>query len=123
MMAFLVDQYLRMVFFLLCAHAAADRPLQGKDLSDAKNRRLHPKGPWAFNLAAHALIHGGFVGYITGFWWLGVAEAISHAVIDDAKCTGRFGLKTDQALHLGCKMIWAAISLAITYGSPLIYLE
>jgi hypothetical protein len=46
---------------------------------------------------------------ITNNIWLGIAETISHAIIDDAKCTGKIGFNTDQALHIICKIIWVLV--------------
>ncbi len=37
---------------------------------------------------------------------LGVAETVYHFLIDDAKCAGKFGYNTDQALHVVCKLLW-----------------
>jgi hypothetical protein len=41
---------------------------------------------------------------------LGLAEWVVHAVIDIAKCRKRFGLKTDQTLHLLSKLLWAGLA-------------
>ena len=101
--------------FLLCAgHALADYPLQGDFLAKAKNRaKPSPFIPWYQALCTHAAIHGGFVAVITGIWWLGLAEAVAHAAIDDAKCTGRIGFNTDQALHIACKALWLVIAVMV----------
>lgn len=101
---------LQTLFLLLVGHALADYPLQGDFLSKAKNRAAPMPGvPFFQALGAHALIHGGFVAMITGVWWLGVAEAVAHAAIDDAKCTGKIGFNTDQVLHVACKLLWCQI--------------
>lgn len=99
------------VFALLVfAHALADYPLQGDFLARGKNRTAPILGvPWQHPLAAHSIIHGGLVGLITGSIWLGVAETICHAAIDDAKCRGKIGYHADQALHIICKVIWIVI--------------
>lgn len=95
---------------LLVGHALADYPLQGDFLARAKNRTAPLAGvPWQQALGAHALIHAGAVALITGFPFLGVAEFFAHATIDDAKCAGKIGFNTDQALHWACKAIWALI--------------
>lgn len=92
---------------LMVAHALADYPLQGDFLARAKNRTAPIPGvPWWQALGAHALIHGGAVGLITGVWWLGLAEALSHAAIDDMKCRGRIDFNSDQLAHAACKGIW-----------------
>lgn len=92
---------------LVAAHALADYPLQGEFLARAKNR-FHPVPgvPWYQALGAHAVIHGGMVGAITGSLLLGVLETLVHFVIDDCKCARRIGFNTDQALHVLCKLLW-----------------
>jgi hypothetical protein len=96
---------------LVAAHAVCDYPLQGDFLSKAKNRLAPIPGvPWYQAMGAHAAIHGGAVALITGVWWLGVAEAAAHFVIDDRKCAGKIGFNTDQALHAACKLIWAMLA-------------
>ncbi len=99
-----------LLLLLLAAHALCDYPLQGDFLSKAKNRQAPLPGvPWFQALGAHALIHGGAVMLLTGAWWLALFEVAAHAVIDDAKCAGRIGFNTDQALHIACKVAYAAI--------------
>ncbi|WP_407305899.1 DUF3307 domain-containing protein [Acinetobacter sp.] len=97
-------------FALLFAHALADYPLQGSFLSEAKNRNT-PIGKqfWMHALPAHAIIHGGFVMFLTSSLWLGLADAIIHGVTDWLKCEGKISLHTDQAIHLACKLAWAII--------------
>ncbi len=103
-----------MLFLLLAGHALADYPLQGDFLAKAKNRAMPIPGvPFYQALGAHAMIHGGFVAVITGIWWLGLLEAVAHALIDDAKCTGKIGFNTDQALHVACKVVWTLVVLSI----------
>lgn len=100
-----------MLLLLLVGHAIADYPLQGDFLSKAKNRAAPIPGvPWWQALGAHATIHGGVVGLITGAWWLGVAEAVVHAITDDAKCRGRISFNQDQAIHVACKVVWVLIA-------------
>jgi hypothetical protein len=99
---------------LLTAHALADYPLQGDFLSKAKNRTTPIPGvPWQQAMAAHATIHAGAVALITGIWWLGLAEFVVHWLTDDAKCRGRLSFNVDQAIHLGCKVGWWVIALAV----------
>ncbi|KKB08629.1 DUF3307 domain-containing protein [Devosia chinhatensis] len=101
-----LDLFALMVF----AHALGDYPLQGEFLSRAKNRANPVPGvPWYQALAAHSIIQGGLVGLITGSLWLGLAETVVHALIDDAKCTGKLTFNQDQALHIACKLAWIAI--------------
>jgi hypothetical protein len=49
------------------------------------------------------------VAVITGQPLLGLAEWGLHALIDRGKCQGRYGINTDQALHLLCKLLWVAL--------------
>jgi hypothetical protein len=99
---------------LIAMHAVCDYPLQGEFLARAKNRFAPVAGfPWYQALGAHAIIHGGAVGFLTGIWWLGILEAVAHFVIDYQKCAGRTGLNTDQALHIACKAAWAAVAILI----------
>ena len=97
-----------MLALLIFAHFLADYPLQGDFLARGKNRTTPIAGvPWYHPMAAHSVIHGGFVGVITGSVWLGVAETVIHALTDDAKCRGHISYTADQAIHIGCKIVWA----------------
>ena len=101
---------LQMFALLVAAHAVADYPLQGEFLARAKNRFQPMAGvPWYQALGAHAVIHGGMVGLITGSLLLGVLETLVHFVIDDRKCAGWIGFNTDQALHVACKAVWVLL--------------
>lgn len=97
---------------MIVAHMVADYPLQGDFLAQGKNRHTAVgKTVWPHALAAHAIIHGGFVWAITGIWWLGAAEVLAHAITDFVKCEGKIGFTTDQAIHWACKAAWAAIAV------------
>lgn len=100
------------MFAALCvAHAVCDYPLQGDFLARAKNRAVPIPGvPWYQALGAHALMHGGAVWLITGSLWLGLAEMVAHAVIDDQKCAGRLTFNQDQALHIVLKAVWVSLA-------------
>jgi hypothetical protein len=98
------------IALLIVAHALADYPLQGDFLSRAKSHVAPIPGvPWYQALGAHAAIHAGFVGVITGSVWLGLAEFLAHSATDYAKSAGRIGFNLDQAIHIGCKVAWVAI--------------
>ena len=104
-----------MLILLLVAHCLADYAWQGDFMAAAKNRaKPIPGVPFWQPLVAHAVIHGGLVALITGYWWMGAAEALIHGLTDDAKCTGKIGYNADQAIHIACKLIWwgAALTLA-----------
>lgn len=95
--------------YLLAAHALADYPLQGDFLAKAKNRTAPIPGvPWWQALAAHSAIHAGFVLAITGSLACAAVELIAHAITDDAKCRGRISYNADQAIHVACKLAYAA---------------
>lgn len=97
----------QMAFALLGWHLLADYPLQGDFMARAKNHTAPLPGvPWETILASHAGIHGAGVALITGSVILGIAETLSHAVIDYAKCAGRLTIRQDQAYHLACKVAW-----------------
>jgi hypothetical protein len=113
---------------MMFGHAMADYPLQGDFLAKAKNRTAPIPGvPWIHGLFWHSVIHGGFVGLITGSAVLGVLETWVHMVIDDAKCAGWFSLNrfgptdevsantrafhVDQILHVACKVLWVALDI------------
>ena len=97
-----------MMLLMFAAHFLADYPLQGDFVAKGKNRTAPIPGvPFWHPLTAHAAIHGGLVGIITGSTLLGCAETVIHWLTDDAKCRGWIGYNTDQAIHLACKMVWA----------------
>ena len=101
---------LEMFALLVFAHFIADYPLQGDFLAKGKNRLQPIPGiPFWHPLTAHAVIHGGFVGIITGSLWLGIAETIVHWITDDAKCIGKISYNADQAIHIICKLIWVGV--------------
>lgn len=91
---------------LLAGHALCDGPLQPPALSLAKRRT-----PWA--LFAHAGLHGLAVALLTGMPLLGFLETGVHAATDDAKRRGYFGMVVDQAIHVACKAVWAALAIPL----------
>ncbi len=103
--------FFEMFLLLVAAHALADYPLQGDFLAKAKNRTAPIPGvPWYQALGAHAAIHAGLVGVITGSVWLALLELVAHFVIDDLKCRGRLSFNQDQSGHLVCKLLWAGLA-------------
>jgi len=97
-------------FWLLVGHAVMDYPLQAGPIAVEKCRKstteLQKAVPWYYWLGAHALGHGGAVYLVTGSLSLGILESVVHWLIDFAKCEGWFGIHVDQALHVGCKVVW-----------------
>ena len=105
---------------LLVGHALADFALQSDVMAKGKNRHVpvdlskippgqKPMMVWPYWLVSHALIHGGVVAYITSNYYLGMAEAACHLVIDVLKCENITNIHVDQALHVACKAVWAFI--------------
>lgn len=106
--------FAEMLFLLLVCHSLADYPLQGPFLSEAKNPNTEVgKVFWPYALSSHALIHGGFVFMITGSLILGLLETVIHAVTDWYKCKNKISLFTDQAIHYGCKVVWAVLAWGV----------
>jgi Protein of unknown function (DUF3307) len=102
------------VFFaLLVGHAIADFPLQAGPMATEKCRHstspLQTAVPWYYWLTAHAVIHGGFVYWLTGSLTLGLLETVIHWFIDFGKCEKWFGIHVDQGLHVACKVLWCVL--------------
>ena len=100
---------------LLMGHALSDFALQSDVMAKGKNRNRKPdyipegqkaQPAWIYWLTAHGLIHGMAVWLITGSIWIGVAETVCHAAIDFGKCDNHYGIHLDQAMHVGCKILW-----------------
>lgn len=103
-----------LLFSLLFWHCLADYPLQGDFLSKAKNHTNPIPGvPFYQALGAHSLIQGAGVAVLTGNLWLGCAEAVTHAIIDYLKCDGKLTYNQDQFIHVGCKVIWVMLAIAL----------
>lgn len=104
------------LFWLVVGHVMADFPLQGDFLAKAKNHRTAIAGiPWWLCLAAHTIICGAGVALVLGPFW-GMVEAVVHYFVDYAKNEGWFGggekaFVTDQAIHLVCRLVYAAIAI------------
>jgi hypothetical protein len=108
-----------LLFLLLVGHALADYPLQGDFLAQAKNRNTAiGKVFWPHALAAHSVIHGGFVLLLTGSLWLALTEVFVHAITDWLKCEGQLSLNQDQAVHVACKVIYAAAVVLVSALTP-----
>lgn len=86
----------------LAKHFLADFLLQTDWMAAGKDRA---EG-WAAPLAAHVAVHGAmtaalFLAVAPGLWWLGLADAAIHGVIDRAKslATRRTGLSPRQSAY------------------------
>lgn len=110
---------IQVFFAMLCAHALVDFSLQTEWIAKNKNRNAVPVGyvaalhgpmqlVWPHVLTAHALMHGGAVWLATGSTLMGVCETVAHWLIDFCKCEKLYGIHMDQALHVGCKLLWLA---------------
>ena len=94
-------------------HALADFPLQGDYIAKQKSRRhADNNSVWIIALTAHCIIHAGGVWLVSGSLAFGCVEFVLHALIDIGKGEEKFGLVTDQLLHLICKLAYA---LTISY--------
>lgn len=101
---------IEVLILMICAHAVADYPLQGDFLAKAKNHTAPIPGvPWYQALLAHSAIHAGAVLLITGSVTLSLAEFVIHTATDYAKCAGKIGYNTDQAIHIACKVAWVIV--------------
>jgi hypothetical protein len=100
-------------FWLLVGHVVADFPLQAGPMATEKCRHsasdLQKAVPWYYWLSGHAIIHGGAVFLVTNSLTLGLLETVVHWLIDFFKCEGWFGIHADQALHVGCKVLWCVL--------------
>jgi hypothetical protein len=114
-MTFLIEQGPLAVFAaFLVMHALADYPLQGDFLANQKARdQADSREVWIVALCAHSVIHAGGVWLVSGSLVYGVVEFVLHALIDLGKGEKKFGLMTDQLLHLGCKVVYAIL---LIYG-------
>jgi hypothetical protein len=116
----MIDPFM-LLFWLLVGHAVADFSLQSDSMVRGKNRHRRTEPPpgakyqptWYYWLSAHALIHGGAVGLITGFWLLGLAETVAHWIVDFGKCENLYGVHEDQFLHVLAKVAWWALVLTV----------
>lgn len=107
--------FIEILSLMVFAHFLADYPLQGTWIATTKSHK-HPHStgyPWYHSLTAHAVIHGGFVGIITGSVVIACAEVIFHWVIDYHKSNDTFGIHMDQFLHLMCKILWAWVATSL----------
>lgn len=97
------------LFWLLVGHAAADWQFQSAAHSRDKNPLLSPS-LWFYAMSAHCLVNAGAVAWATGSVTLGVMEFVWHFIIDLLKCYRLLDRNEDQALHITCKLCWAALA-------------
>lgn len=108
-------QPIELLGMMVFAHALADYPLQGDFLAKAKNHKNSIEGvPFWQALFAHSAIHAGFVGILTGYWFIGLLEFFAHAITDFTKCNDpRFTFNHDQAAHIFFKVLWCAMYFSV----------
>ena len=104
--------FLNLLALLCMAHFLGDFALQSDRMALEKCPGYSGSVPWQWWLSGHGAIHGLLVGLITGQPLLGLAEWGLHCLIDLGKCRRRYSMSTDQGLHLLCKALWAALTLA-----------
>lgn len=98
------------LLLLFAGHALCDYPLQGDFLARGKNHTNPILGiPYYHCLFAHALIHAGMVYLVTHSILFAFLELAVHSVTDYAKCAGWISFNQDQAVHYGCKVLWAIL--------------
>jgi hypothetical protein len=105
------DAPLDCLLLLVLAHFVCDFTLQGDRMAEQKNPRYRGRRhlPWQYWLLSHAATHGLAVGLLTGVAWLGVLETALHGGIDWVRCRRGISLRTDQVLHMLCKVAWVAV--------------
>lgn len=105
------------LFYLIGAHFVFDFPLQGADTAMEKNNnsksQLQAIVPWYYWMTAHCFMQAIPVAMITGSVALGLAEFVVHFVTDFAKCNRYLTLGQDQAIHIACKILWAALAAGV----------
>ncbi|MGB1417197.1 MAG: DUF3307 domain-containing protein [Synechococcus sp.] len=107
-----VDQPLQLFILLILGHFLADFPLQNDRMAVEKCPGKDVVLNWRWWLSAHAATHGFVVAMLTGWPVLGVAEMLTHGLIDYGKCRLHYSLAVDQALHWLCKAVWVLVLMA-----------
>lgn len=109
------------LFAMVLSHFVCDFALQSDWIAKNKNRHASPAGYdpklhgpqqtiWPWVLTSHAATHAAGIWVATGSPVAAFAELIAHWVIDFGKCDRRYGIHTDQILHLVTKVaIYAAL--------------
>lgn len=101
---------------LLLVHFVADYPLQGDVVARGKNKYLDPAlygVRWWYWMSGHAATHALGVYVLTKNAWLAVLEFVVHFAVDHGKCAKKYGLDTDQALHIITKFVIALLYVYI----------
>ena len=101
------------LILLVLAHFVCDFTLQTDRMALEKVPGRDNTLDWRWWLLSHSATHGFAVALITGIPLLGLAELVFHAIIDWSKSRFRFSLACDQALHVACKLLWAALVVTV----------
>ncbi len=105
----MINEFIILLMVLVGGHYFLDFAGQGEFLSKVKNPITPMDGvPWIHGMFAHAMIHGAFVAFVTGYWVFGVLEVMAHFTIDTIKCKGGLSFNNDQLIHVGYKVAWWA---------------
>lgn len=105
-----------LLFCLVGGHFYFDWAGQGDFMAASKNpNKPIPGVPWRWSMGGHAIIHGAFVAFVTGYAFLGVVEVFTHLFIDKAKCNGHISFTQDQTYHLLCKLGYFMYVMSMTY--------
>lgn len=105
----LLSSQASILLLLLLAHFVGDFTLQSSAMARGKVPGGDAHIPWGWWLGAHASTHAFLVLLITGSFWIGLFELLSHAVLDWAKIRGLIDFNADQLLHLGLKVVWLVL--------------
>ena len=109
-----IGRFFELFVLMAMGHCLADFPLQTDRMAVEKCAGKDVTLNWKWWLCAHAGVHGLVVALITGVPFLGLAEWGIHILIDYGKCKHLYKLSTDQALHIGCKIVWAGVLVSQT---------
>jgi hypothetical protein len=92
--------------------AIADYALQTEWIVKAKQPGFTVEGEaiWPGVLACHAAILVAAVKLVTGSWLLAGLEFVAHAAIDYFRGRRHLSYSDDQAAHVACKAVWAALA-------------
>ena len=94
--------------WLILGHLVADYALQTDFIAKFKSRKMSLASvPWYYVMLGHVGTHAAAVGFVTLSPFLALVELVCHFAIDVAKCEGTTTIHEDQALHVGCKALWA----------------
>lgn len=114
-----MEGFLILSLALIMGHMLGDYPLQGAFLASCKNRNTDsssffgtstvPKGLWVHGLTAHSMIQAGIVWVITGSLMVTMIELVVHWITDFSRCEEWISFNTDQAIHVGCKIVFAGL--------------